>query len=158
MLIMNCLDYNPETGIFVWEAPSNRRIKRGSVAGTKNPDGYITIGINGALHRAHHLAWEAYNGDIPEGFMIDHKNRIRHDNTLSNLRLATRQQNNQNSPDRYKKDGLPRNIRKVKRGYSVKLKIDKVYSYFGVYEDLELAIFVENMVREKYHGDFISDI
>lgn len=90
--------------------------------------------------------------------MIDHKNRQRHDNRLDNLRLATRQQNNQNSPDRKKKDGLPRNIRKLKGGYSVKLKIDKVFNNFGVFEELELAVLVENQAREKYHGEFISDI
>lgn len=41
------LDYNPITGIFKWKNPSklcNKGI--GDIAGYKNPDGYIIIGIN----------------------------------------------------------------------------------------------------------------
>lgn len=128
------------------------------VTGTPGDDGYLRIGYKGRYYKAHRLAWEIHNGPIPKGFIIDHDDRVRNNNRLSNLRLATRQQNNRNSPDRNKSDGLPRNIRKAKGGYRVVVKIDKVKRIFGVYSDLELAVLVENEVRAKYHGEFICDI
>ena len=69
------LDYNPKTGIFT---------KNGKIAGTTNSNGYIVIGID--IHRimAHRLAWLYIYGEEPN--VIDHINRIRNDNSITNLR------------------------------------------------------------------------
>jgi len=39
------------------------------------------------------LVWEAFNGKIPAGLEIDHIDRDKHNNTLSNLRLVTHSEN-----------------------------------------------------------------
>lgn len=44
----------------------------------------------------HRLVWECFNGLITKGLSIDHINRIRTDNSLKNLRLATIQQQRAN--------------------------------------------------------------
>jgi hypothetical protein len=41
----------------------------------------------------HRLVWTAFNGEVPEGYEIDHKNLKRKDNRLVNLRLLTRAEN-----------------------------------------------------------------
>lgn len=41
----------------------------------------------------HRLIWEAFNGPIPEGLVINHKNGIRNDNRLCNLEVCTVQYN-----------------------------------------------------------------
>lgn len=41
----------------------------------------------------HRLVWEAFNGPIPEGLEINHKNRNRSDNRLENLELLTHLEN-----------------------------------------------------------------
>lgn len=38
--------------------------------------------------------WRAFNGDIPEGMQIDHKNKNRKDNSIDNLQLLTPSENN----------------------------------------------------------------
>jgi hypothetical protein len=42
---------------------------------------------------AHIMVWEAFNGQIPEGLEIDHKDNDRANARLANLQLATRSQN-----------------------------------------------------------------
>ncbi len=44
----------------------------------------------------HRRAWEQVNGPIPEGMQIDHINGDRYDNSPSNLRLVSQQENNKN--------------------------------------------------------------
>lgn len=79
------LSYDPETGVF-------RRLSTGRKAGTVRPNGYIQIGVDGKLYRAHRLAWLLVHGHFPESD-IDHINRDRADNRIANLRLATRSEN-----------------------------------------------------------------
>lgn len=43
---------------------------------------------------AHRAVWMAFNGPIPAGMEINHKNGLRHDNRLANLEVCTRRENN----------------------------------------------------------------
>lgn len=42
----------------------------------------------------HRLIWEAFNGPIPEGMQVNHKNEIKTDNRLCNLEICTSKYNN----------------------------------------------------------------
>lgn len=42
----------------------------------------------------HRIIWETFNGEIPEGMQIDHKNNNRTDNDLNNLQIVTCSENN----------------------------------------------------------------
>lgn len=91
------LDYNPKSGEFIWRIRRGKA-RRGSVAGKPHPHGYVVIGIGGYHYLAHRLAWFYTNGVWPSE--LDHINRIKNDNRISNLRIATRSQNNINAPVR----------------------------------------------------------
>lgn len=106
------LDYNSETGVFIWKIYSGR-IKAGYVAGNINKRGYATIGIDGEIYRSHRLAWFYVYGKWPDD-QIDHINGQRSDNRISNLRDVTNQVNAQN----------------LKRATRVKTSTD----YLGVYK------------------------
>ena len=65
-----------------------------------HPSGYINIGMynepgvkNKTYRRLHRLVWEAFKGEIPKGYVIDHKNADKKDNRLDNLQLLTHQEN-----------------------------------------------------------------
>jgi HNH endonuclease. len=45
------------------------------------------------IHQVSHIVWRAFNGDIPEGMQIDHKNNNRKDNSLENLQPLTPSEN-----------------------------------------------------------------
>ena len=46
--------------------------------------------------KVHRIIWISVNGLIPQGFVIDHINRIKSDNRISNLRLADAKLNSNN--------------------------------------------------------------
>lgn len=43
--------------------------------------------------RVHRIIWITFNGEIPSGYEINHKNEVRNDNRLENLELLTHQAN-----------------------------------------------------------------
>ena len=97
--IRDRLAYDPETGQFRWlvrvMCQGGGRMP-GDTAGT-NKDGYVQIKLFGRVYRAHHIAWLIMTGEWPPAIDIDHQNTDRSDNRWTNLRLATRSQNNLNS-------------------------------------------------------------
>jgi hypothetical protein len=90
------LHYDPETGIFRWRKSVASCVKPWDVAGTKGDKGYIKIHINKKLYRAHRLAWIYMIGEWPK-YEIDHEDRVRSNNSWSNLRDATHKQNMENT-------------------------------------------------------------
>lgn len=89
------LDYDPDTGIFMWLVQRGR-VKIGAVAGYGDGDGYLQIKIDGKHCRAHRLAWLYMTGEWPKAG-VDHVNGIRDDNRFCNLREATCAENLQNA-------------------------------------------------------------
>jgi hypothetical protein len=73
------------------------KYKAGDSVGCVGPSGYVEVGHNGKLHRAHRVIWEMFNGKIPFGMLIDHINGIRSDNRIENLRTVTNAENSRNS-------------------------------------------------------------
>lgn len=60
--------------------------------GSLNEDGYIRLWCNGSLRMKHRLLYWLYYHELPDE--IDHTNRIRDDNRISNLRSVNRAENN----------------------------------------------------------------
>jgi hypothetical protein len=93
------LGYDLETGIFRWkwrkDVPKGWNTRwANKVAGTLI-SGYICILINGQPYKAHRLAW-LYVHDVWPTNETDHINSDKADNRITNLREATRQENNRN--------------------------------------------------------------
>lgn len=85
------LSYDPETGSLRWrDGP-----KAGRVAGTVGVSGYRRVCINGKQLRAHRIAWFIYHGAMPND-QVDHVNRNRDDNRISNLRDVSNAENQRN--------------------------------------------------------------
>ena len=65
--------------------------------GGDNGRGYLRVRINGKRYLVHRLVAEAYFGEIPNGMEIDHSDRNRRNNALTNLRIVSRTDNNRNT-------------------------------------------------------------
>ena len=147
--IREVLDYQPATGAFTWKAGTRLA---GEVAGAVNKRGYIVIQVDGRKHYAHRLAWAHVHGEFPSG-EVDHVNRDRRDNRLSNLREATRFGNNRNAV-RPKVANLPRGVFKNGNKYEARIRDGKRYRYLGLFDSPDLAHEAYRSAATAFHGDF----
>lgn len=92
--VRELLSYDPTTGILKWRK-SKGRAPAGSIAGSLGQDGYLRIGINRRIYKAHRLIWLLMYREWP-GIEVDHINGNPTDNRLVNLRNAGRSANRQN--------------------------------------------------------------
>lgn len=77
----------------------------GDVAGGYSPgSGYYQVRVEGKLKLVHRVIWEMFNGEIPDGMFVDHKDQDKLNNRISNLRLVTKAGNNQNQNQKLRVD------------------------------------------------------
>jgi hypothetical protein len=93
--LKSLLHYDPLTGEFTRIARTSSRTKVGQRAGRPTSTGYWRISLDRVDYKAHRLAWFYVYGVWPSGH-IDHINRDKRDNRISNLRDVTESENRQN--------------------------------------------------------------
>lgn len=89
------LNYEPETGLFIWKVDRPPRAKAGSRPTSPTKSGYLRASIDGKTYYQHRLAWLYTHGDWPKG-VIDHINGDVSDNRINNLRDVNHSTNLQN--------------------------------------------------------------
>jgi hypothetical protein len=157
--LKSILDYDPVTGIFTWKISRKNHMIKGKKAGGMHNKGYIVIGFNYKVYKAHRLAWLYVYGKLPK-FEIDHKNRIRDDNRILNLRQTTN--SCQNAWNRKGNSDLGiKGITKSKYGgWMVRITKNKVRYYFGIFKTIKEAVILYNEKIKELHGEYacINDI
>jgi hypothetical protein len=144
------LVYNPETGLLTWRIKANKRFEAGRIAGHLNKRwGYIEVRIDGQSYRGHRLAWMLMTGQ-PWPKEIDHINCDASDNRWSNLRAATRSQNNANRKT-YAKSGFKGVVKHVD---GKKWCAFISGEYLGIYETPEQAHAAYREIAKQRFGDF----
>lgn len=82
--LKSILNYDPETGIFTWKIKPCKKVRAGSVAGSRRSDGRLLIGINSLNYFQHQLAIFITNGRWCDN--VIHVNENPSDNRFSNLK------------------------------------------------------------------------
>ena len=154
------LEYDPPTGKFTWRKRTSNRIAVGGVAGVKAANGYTYITLDNYKLLAHRVAWLYVYGEWPEG-QIDHINRDRSDNRLSNLRLASMSENVCNGTLRSTNTsgfrGVSLDKRKTKKKWLAQIVKDGKQHGLGYYATKEEAYDAYRRAAIELHGKFAGD-
>lgn len=160
--IRDILDYDPETGVFLWRArPAkvgmagwNGRCA-GKNASKLDRTGYSRISINRKSYYAHRLAWLYVHGD-PGGMTVDHINGVQTDNRIANLRLATNAQQKANCGIRKTNTSGYKGVSWSKASGKWRAKINANGSEYmlGYFADPKAAYAAYVAAAHKHHGDF----
>lgn len=110
--------------------------------------------IDGTNFAAHRLAWLYTHGVWPEHW-IDHRNRVRHDNRISNLRdvdMAHNRHNVGTKPNRNNKTGLLGVVRSANgKRFSSRISYPgKKNLYLGTFDTPEAAHAAFMAAKMKY--------
>ena len=149
-LLKELLRYDSDSGVFIWLVNMGKLRTAGKIAGTVTDQGYITITIGGKKLKAHRLAWLYVHGVMPK--QIDHVDRNPLNNRLSNLRLATYQQNSANAKWRSAYKGVRRN--KGGNRWEARIKVDQHEYFLGSYTTEEEAAKRYNEAARHYFGEY----
>jgi hypothetical protein len=156
--VKDLLDYDPHTGVFTWKLSAGVK-KAGSIAGSsKGGCGYIRISLAKVSYRAHRLAWFYVYGEWPS-LHVDHINRNRQDNRISNLRLVTQQQNLQNMSKRLKKACTYKGVTPLtnnKDKFVAQIRYDGKQRKLGIFATPEEAHQAYCVEAQKRFGEFFS--
>lgn len=150
-------DVNFETGEIFWKInPSYRQEKgkRARCVGLKNA---WHIQYKSKNYLAHRIVWALYHKEWPNG-CIDHINRDRSDNSIKNLRIATKSQNRMNvSHKSLNKTGC-RGVFLNQRGKKYKSQImkDGKLIHLGSFNAIEDAKMAYGEAAKRLFGDFVA--
>lgn len=117
---------------------------------------HVTVGINKVQHPLARIVFLMHHGYLPE--IVDHVDCNPMNNDISNLRAASKADNQRNAGMyAHNKSGVKGvSWHKAASKWHVQIKVQGVKKYLGVYEDIELAELVAQEARSKFHGNFAN--
>jgi len=145
--------YIPELGNFAVKKAYGK-LRLGDLLKSEDAEGYRNVSFNGKRYYVHRLVWLYNYGEWPS--TIDHKNRIRNDNKLENLRDCSRSDNQQNlSANQNNKTGYENISQSARDGTFVIQKTIKGKRMSGSSKTIEGALAIkESMLNGTYDGNF----
>lgn len=157
-LLHKYLSYSEDSGLFHWKISPCPRVRKGDVAGTNHPSGYINIGFNGKIYAAHRLAWIMHNGNEPIGD-IDHIDGNKKNNRIENLRIATEAQNTWNRKicTRNKSGIKGVSWYKAYSKWCAQIRKNGKRHFLGYFNDIKAAETAVIRARNILHGEFANN-
>ena len=167
--IRECLDYDPDTGVFTWRKRPRSHFANdrghwqwngklaGKPAGSRSrPSGHIcwVIRLSGHIWMAHRLAWlMVHEADPAQG--IDHIDGDPLNNRINNLRLATQSQQRFNARPRTNSHTGIKGVTLNGRGYDARITINGKTQYLGYFQTIEEATEARHSAATALHGEFV---
>lgn len=176
-LLRDLLEYDPNTGMLYWKSRTEDMFYNGNTSSFSvckswnsrwsgkpalnhiDARGYKRGAINGRHLQAHRVIWAICNGSWPKG-EIDHINGNKIDNRISNLRVASRSQNERNkgliSSNTSGEKGVSWN--KLKGKWHAYVTINRKRTNVGYFDCRFKASLARKEAAEKLHGEFVRHL
>jgi len=135
------LAYDHVSGDFTWKVDRGQNRTKGRRAGCRGNHGYWQINLWGRLVLGHRLAWSMHYWEDPGDLQIDHINRVRTDNRISNLRLVDRSDNQRNCNLQKNNTSGHRGVswNQRRRKWEAKVIVRGKQHYLGAHQTAEAA-------------------
>ena len=126
----------------------------GKIAGGLIPDGYIAVALTylgeQRKYRAHRIAFAMTYGRWPR-HEIDHKNGVRSDNRITNLREATDLQNAQNAGKRVDNISGHAGVSRNGKRWCARIRVNTKLTYLGRFASAEDAARAYRAAKAQLH-------
>lgn len=159
--LREALSYDPESGVLTWLWRASRRGCQnakyaGKAAGYLNKNGYVSIRVDGVLLLAHRAIWAHVHGKWPED-EIDHRNGVKSDNRISNLRSASRSDQLANAKRRCdSKSGIRGVCWDAREGrWLATINKNKRQIRLGLFDKIQDAKAAYTKAAEEIFGEFV---
>jgi len=152
-LVKKLFYYDAESGMLIWRNGNGRNVKPWQQAKASNRLGYFSVKIKDKTYPVHRIIWLYVYGSFPSQD-IDHKNRIRNDNRLCNLRSVSRTDNCQNisTPNHNKSGHIGVSWIKSHKSWTVYVKVNKKNKWLGYYKNLDDAVVARKAGEVQYYN------
>jgi hypothetical protein len=148
-------DIDAERGLFIWKVNKGGKGKKGREAGALMSNGYVKIGIDNKEYLAHRLMWLYVYGEFPTE-NLDHIDRCRTNNCITNLRFAQTKQNaenmfrvNQNTSG-YKGVHFMKRLASRKKPWQANITHNGKTIHIGYFESAEQACSARRLAENTY--------
>lgn len=140
-------------GNLVWKINIGTRAKAGNVAGCLHKDGYYRVVLSRKSLLVHRVIFAIIYGYLPT--VVDHVDRNRSNNNITNLREADFSTNIHNSSVSVVNTSGEKGVRLTKNNkYEARVAKRGVTYQVGTFESLDAATIALRAFREKLHGQF----
>ena len=158
--IKDRLTYDPESGDLTWlkieekdrHDKSYNTKNEGNRAGYLHKEsGYYYVGVAGKALRLHRVAWFLHYGVWPKQG-LDHINRVRSDNKITNLRDVSRKENQRNLSKANNNNSGVTGVcmRKDNGRWKAQIQVDGRSIHLGYFENIKDAIEARISAEQSY--------
>lgn len=142
----------------IYKRKNNRGYDKPQLVRGSLNKGYRWLKVDGSTIGYHRALWILANGDIPDRMVVDHIDRNTLNNSLDNLRLATRSQNSMNAKGKegakFAKNVYLDHQWKGSRKYRAQVTFNGKVVRVGGYESKSEAEEMAKALRKFLHGEF----
>lgn len=145
------LMYDAASGLITWRVDVGQRGRAGEPIGYIDKKGYVYFGLDGKYYFAHRVAWLMHHGRWPAG-QIDHRDGLKANNRIGNLRDTTQTENMQNhrKARRHNLTGLL-GVSKNGSKFQAEILTAGKRMYLGVFTTPELAHAAYLDAKRRHH-------
>lgn len=153
--IKQWLRYDPDTGLLWWVKSPGGKASMSKPAGTTRPDGRRQVRVLGRTWKSHRVCWAIYHGRWPVGD-LDHENCDPSDNRISNLREATKRENNRNQRKRYGCSSVYKGVSwdKQWRKWRSSIRVNGRLIRLGAFDDEHQAHLAYCAAADQHFGEY----